>query len=193
MPLDIPLRLRAEFATVVAIWDSRGTTRRVDSLLLSWVKYEKQLRRLFSYLVFQHPKISGDAIDQAVHAMADHNKLYPETFVKGIAKLGICTIPKLVGKPHAELVTEIARIKKYRNKLMHGQITGQRVSSPQIEKDVRLLVRWVGVLGDAAHAELGYDGIARNTYSRAQTTSHLNTAGYPFGSASEFKEWINRL
>jgi hypothetical protein len=57
LKLNIPETLRVEFSTVQALWDSEAETRRVDALILSWTKYEKQLRRLFCFLVFQHPKI----------------------------------------------------------------------------------------------------------------------------------------
>lgn len=58
--LSIPAALKQEFATVEAIWHSGAETRRVDALLLCWIKYEKQLRRLFCFLVFQHSRITVD-------------------------------------------------------------------------------------------------------------------------------------
>ncbi len=58
--LVIPAQLKEEFATVETVWHSTGKTRRVDALMLSWVKYEKELRRLFCFFVFQHPKIDAD-------------------------------------------------------------------------------------------------------------------------------------
>ena len=50
--LIIPGKLKEEFATVEALWNTTAETKRVDCLVLSWVKYEKQLRRLFSFLCF---------------------------------------------------------------------------------------------------------------------------------------------
>lgn len=68
--LTIPARLSEEFSTVAALWNSSGTTRRVDALVLSWVKYEKQLRRLFCFLVFQHPNITDGKIDGIIAVLA---------------------------------------------------------------------------------------------------------------------------
>lgn len=82
--LVLPPPLQAEFATVEALWLCAGTTRRVDALLLCWVKYEKQLRRLFSFLVYQHPQVTQATIESVVTALAGNDKLYPETFIKGI-------------------------------------------------------------------------------------------------------------
>ena len=41
--LRIPESLKEEFETVELIWQSNAKTRRVDALLLCWIKYEKQL------------------------------------------------------------------------------------------------------------------------------------------------------
>ena len=57
--LEIPPRLKKEFETLDRLWDCKAETRRVDALILSWVRFEKQLRRLFSFLVFQHPGFDG--------------------------------------------------------------------------------------------------------------------------------------
>lgn len=44
----------------------------------------------------------------------------PSTFIDGIAKLGVTTVPELLGARYIELAGEIDRIRKYRNKLIHG-------------------------------------------------------------------------
>lgn len=59
----------------------------MDALILSWVKYEKQLRRLFCFLVFEHPKITEDQIDAIISVLAENKKLSPETFMWGIEAL----------------------------------------------------------------------------------------------------------
>lgn len=191
--LAIPQSLKAEFATVEALWDSDGTTRRVDALLLCWVKYEKQLRRLFSFLVYQHPKVTEKTIESIVSVMVENNKLYPETFERGIKALGVSGVQKLVGEKHKSLSTELTRIKKYRNKLMHGQITGQKISSYQIEKDVVILIDWVSALGSGAKQEFGYDGVQRNTFREAKSVSKVVVSNFPFSNATEFKEWLKKI
>ena len=114
LKLTIPHLLREEFATVEALWHSTGKTRRVDALMLSWVKYEKQLRRLFCFFVFQHPKISADQIDAVITVLAENRNLYPETFIAGIEALGVTSVPSLLDSRHPELWRQITRIKKYR-------------------------------------------------------------------------------
>src|SRR5436190_24018605 len=105
--LTIPSALAQEFATVAAVWHSNGETRRVDALLLSWIKHEKQLRRLFCFLLYQHPNIRADNIDTVITALANERKLYPETFVVGINDLGVGSLNDIVGPRYAAFKTEL--------------------------------------------------------------------------------------
>ena len=43
-----------EFSTVDLLLGSDAPTRAVDAFAISWIKLEKQLRRLTSNLIFQH-------------------------------------------------------------------------------------------------------------------------------------------
>ncbi len=191
--LVIPAQLKEEFATVETLWYSTGKTRRVDALMLSWVKYEKQLRRLFCFFVFQHPKIGADKIDQVIAVLAANRKLNPDTFIAGIKELGVTSVPDLLGSRYAELWGEITRIKKYRNKLIHGQITGQGIKSLQLERDVLWIVEWVGCLATAAESTFAYDGLKRNTYRVARSASKIAVSEYPFTTPTELKTWLSGL
>jgi hypothetical protein len=192
-PMYIPDRLKDEFVTVQAVWNSNGTTRRVDCLLLTWVKYEKQLRRLFCFLVFQHPKIDDKQIDAVIKTIAENPKLYPETFIRAINSLQVMTIQTLLGDQYSILWKQVDRIKVYRNKLMHGQITGQKVSSRQLERDINHLMSWMTALGNAADQVFGYDGIGRNTYRSAKSSTPNTVQEYPFSDVNEFKSWLNKI
>ena len=191
--LTIPDALKTEFATVEAIWNTSGETRRVDSLLLSWVKYEKQLRRLFSFFVFQHPKITANTLDAVIIAFSDNRNLCPETFITGIKELGVTPLPKLLGDSHANLWSEITRIKKYRNKLMHGQLTGRGIKSPQLEQDVIHIINWISAVAQAADATFGYDGLRRNTYVAAKASANIHVQNYPFSTTAELRTWLSKL
>lgn len=192
-PLTLPDYLLKEFATVQAVIGSDGSTRRVDALLLTWVKYEKQLRRLFCFLVFQHPSVNETNLEEMIAAISNNRYLYPETFQMGINQLNNGTIADLVGDRHEELAAELSRIKAYRNKLMHGQITGQKIQSRALEKDVRTLVDWIAALAEGASQRFGYDGIKRNTYREAKKSSEIEVNSYPFTNPTEFKEWLRTL
>lgn len=192
-PLQFSLALVQEFATVDALWNSNGSTRRVDALLLCWVKYEKQLRRLFCFLVFQHPHINEKTVEQVVSVLVENNDLYPETFIKGIAALKVTSVEELLGASYQGLQPDMKRIKAYRNKLMHGQVTGKKISSRQIERDVGVLIHWVSALAAGAEAKFGYDGIRRNTYRSAKASATIAVDHFPFSNATEFRAWLREL
>ena len=191
--LAIPPALQTEFATVEAIWNTNAETRRVDALLLSWVKYEKQLRRLFSFVVFQHPGITAAKLDSVISAFAANRNLNPESFISGIKLLGVPSIPTLLGASHSQLWAEITRIKKYRNKIMHGQHSGQGITSAQLERDVVHIVNWIAALAQAADSAFGYDGLRRKTYVAAKSSAKIHVQAYPFSTAAELQAWLSTL
>ncbi len=191
--LTIPHALTAEFATVLALWKSSAETRRTDALLLAWVKYEKQLRRLFCFLVFQHPAISEDSIEDVISAMAKNRNLNPETFLKGIKALGVPPVPVIMGADYDRLERKIQEIKDIRNKLMHGQITGQDIKSSQLERHVLTVVDWVACLAKAADSAYGYDGLKRNTFRAAKSAAQTDVMAYPFGDVEAFTSWLRTV
>lgn len=187
--LIIPAKLAEEFVTVEAIYHSSGRTRRVDALLLSWIKYEKQLRKLFSFLVYQHQAITRANIMEIMDAMAGNRDLNPSTLQDCIAALGVTPVPTLVGNSHGALKVELDRIKKYRNKLMHGQVSGQSIQSRQLERDIVWITDWMSALADGADVAFGYDGLRRNTFLHAKKESVV-VQKYPFQDAKTFTAWL---
>ena len=191
--LVIPEALRVEFATVEALWNSDAETRRVDALALTWIKYEKQLRRLFSFFVFQHAKITKDQLDAVIAAFAENDNLYPETFIAAIGQLGVTPLPTLLGDSYTRLWPEIRRIKRYRNKIMHGQNTGQNIKSPTLERDVSYLVEWISLVAKFANETFGYDGLKRNTFAAAKNSLAPVVKAYPFSNPSELRLWLSKV
>jgi hypothetical protein len=191
--LEIHDALNTEFATVRALWDSDAETRRVDALLLSWVKYEKQLRRLFCFFIFQHPAIDRNKVEEVIGVLASERKLSPPTLIRGIAELKVKTIPNLLGDRYGDLWQKMERIRKIRNKLIHGQLTGQGVKSKELEGCVCTIVEWVGAVASAAKREHGYDGVTRRTFFHAKAAATIVVQNYPFDSPITLKAWLETL
>jgi hypothetical protein len=139
------------------------------------------------------PQIGADEIDQVIAVLAENRHLKPETFIGGIAALGVTSVPDLLDSHYAVLWREIVRIKKYRNKLMHGLITGQGIQSAQLERDVLWVLEWVDCLATAAETTFGYDGLKRNTYRRAKSTAKISVSKYPFTTHAELKTWLSEI
>src|SRR5450759_4280654 len=95
--LELSPRLEKEFQTVAAIWSTDASTRAVDVLLLSWVKFEKQLRRLFCYLVFQHDAIDRSNIEEVLEALIENKSLSPRVFIAGIEELQAPSVRDMIG------------------------------------------------------------------------------------------------
>jgi hypothetical protein len=184
--------LTEEMATVDAVLASGATTRRTDAFVLTWVKMEKQLRRLFSFIVYQHPAFAKRHENALVKVFVDHKRLGVDSFIKCINALGTKTVEDLVGQEYAYYRTEIERIKKYRNKILHGQITGENLQSPQLEKDINLLRKWIEDLAKAGLNAFGYDGIARNAFRKAKEFPAIAKIQYPFSTVDGFQKWLRK-
>lgn len=191
--LVVPRRLKTEFATVQLLLGSPAATRATDALAISWIKYEKQLRRLFCFLVFQHPAIDRTRIDEVIAILVGDHNLNPTSLIAGIAELGVTDVPQLLGARYTELAGQMERIREYRNKIMHGQVTGLGLQASQLERDILWIVEWMDLLGQAAHENFGYDGIQRNTFIRAKAASSIAVNHYPFAGPDDFLSWLTKL
>lgn len=185
--------LRQEFTTVAAILASESKTRAVDALILSWVKYEKQLRRIFCFLVFQHPVITRDAVSLVISNLAKESGLYPQQFRQAIEVLSGSSIQELIGNQYSRLDSDIARIQKYRNKIFHGQLSGYYIPRERLEMDTVLIAKWISLLAAGADRSFGYDGLGRNTFRAAKQSALIAVQNFPFDSVDSFGNWLKKL
>lgn len=190
--LIIPAALKDEFVTVEAIWELSASTRGLDALILTWVKYEKQTRKLFGYLVQQHfgPDTAAQAAVRAT--ILANRQLNPKSHLAGIVSMAGNTEMDLIGAAHAQLAPEIERIHRLRNKLLHGQLTGQKLDAVRLEADVLYVIAWMSALADAGTREFGYNGLERNT-KRLAALRPARIARYPFTSVADFETWLTNL
>lgn len=116
-----------EFKTVDLLVSSSADTRAVDAFALSLIKAERQLRRLFTYLVYQFPCFNAADISQLKEALG-RERVYFEGIERGINTLCSCTVQDLVGPDYARLRQRLNDAIDYRNKIFHGQLTADRLS-----------------------------------------------------------------
>lgn len=192
MDLFIPERLAEEFATVDVIWRSGAETRGLDALILSWVKYEKQLRRLFCFLVFQNAELGEGKNADVIGVLVENDKVYPRHLIKAIAELKVKPVPALIGERHERLAREVTRINRYRNKLMHGQLSGGSMSRDDLARDVTHLMEWISALAIGANNEFGFDGLVRNA-CRAAGVGKVAVEQFPFKDVAGFKGWLEQI
>jgi hypothetical protein len=150
----------AEFATVDLVRNSTAETRGVDAFCLAWIKYERQARKLCSFLLFQASTIqAGDApqLRAALHAKTDttHAK-----FRSAIQSLGGIKLKDEFGARYHVLEHNLDQAFRARNKIFHGQQTGQGLKRERLVELVDYIKEWCKLLADAAMQKFGYDGFA---------------------------------
>ncbi|MEQ1645449.1 MAG: hypothetical protein ABL959_18510, partial [Pyrinomonadaceae bacterium] len=92
-----------EFATVDLLLDSKtAATRGVDAFALCIIKMERQLRRLFTFSIFQFPCFTSASIPDLKAALA-REYIYFEDFIKGFEELHPKSIADLIGSDYSRL------------------------------------------------------------------------------------------
>ncbi len=170
------MSVQEEFSTVDLILHSSSETRCVDAFALSLIKVEKQARRLFTFLVYQHDWCGPASRSAIVDALAQSNKVYFEGIVMGWDTLYPLSVEQLVGADYLRLRGRVHEATGHRNKIFHGQLTGQDLGRPALEAFVKDLRSWCHALGNGAKSEVGYDGCGRDSLHKATNAAALSAS-----------------
>jgi hypothetical protein len=171
-----------EFSTVDILLQSDADSRAVDAFVISWVKLEKQLRRLTSNLIFQHSNIEkGVSGHEGVirNAILQKRTANHDRFIGAIYLLSGHSVKYLVGDQYPTLKREIGTAYKYRNKIFHGQQTGQSLTRSDLEKCIASMKDWCELLAKGASEHIGYNGFSKNSLQKngkAQITEKVDNA-----------------
>ncbi|WP_186085606.1 hypothetical protein [Burkholderia gladioli] len=160
------MTFQREFAVVDAITRSQFPTHGVDAFSLSIIKMERQLRKLFTYLVFQSPAFGPEHIGQLREVLGASKSAYYEGFELGINALYRASVEDMVGAAYVELRPVLDDARDVRNKIFHGQLTErclQREGLAELSDSIR---RWCFDLATGASAEVGYDGFERPSFRK---------------------------
>ncbi|CAN7445923.1 hypothetical protein LJR255_002879 [Pararhizobium sp. LjRoot255] len=142
--------------------DEASGTCGVDAFSLALIRSERQIRRVFTNLVFQASAFERKDVNELKDTLAKRKRLYFRHFK--------VAFEQLIGIPISALVVDFDRLSdrmeeaaKYRNKLFHGQLTGDSLTTSRLlslEDDVRA---WCLSLSDSSNERFGYDGFAGST------------------------------
>jgi hypothetical protein len=72
-------------------------------------------------------------------------------------------------------------------------VTGRDLDRPTLIADVKLVIEWVALLADGAQRHFRYDGLGRDTYSRALTAPEIEGLKWPFATIATFSTWLDEL
>ncbi|MNJ87958.1 hypothetical protein D3C87_54940 [compost metagenome] len=161
-----------EFQSVDLILNSTFETRGVDAFALSLIKAERQIRKIFTFLVYQSAQINAHDISNLKRVLQENKQCYFEGFERGIDQISIKTVAEMIGERYGELRSQLEIATSYRNKIFHGQITGhslQREDLVLLAQDIRT---WCSLLSDACLSDFGFDGFLRNSFRKSEAEGH---------------------
>lgn len=179
-----------EFETVDLILSSKSETRGVDAFSLSLIKCERQIRRIFTHLVFQSPCFGSADINELRSILENNGGVYFNGFVRGIDELMPASLRELVGGRYDVLIVSIAEVTKYRNKIFHGQLTAKKLKRDDLIGYVDDMRCWCQILSSVAEKEIGYDGFGRNSFVKSFKTDLYESFKVKITSFASYREFI---
>lgn len=157
-----------EFRVVDLIVNSGLETCGVDAFALSVIKAERQVRRLFTHLVYQCPAFNPADVPTLRETLGANGRCYFEGFERGINALYARTVADLVGPQYDMLRPKLVDVIDVRNKIFHGQLTSTYLSKSALLNFVADIRCWCELLGESAAREIGYDGFMRNSFQKGR-------------------------
>lgn len=158
-----------EFITIDILLQSDAETRSVDVFCLSWIKLEKQLRKLTTNLVFQASDFDGTSEEdktKIAEVLLRKRRSNHNSFLKAIHKLSGQTPETLIGVDYKILKKHVGEAQKYRNKIFHGQQTGQSLDRKALNSYSGYMRQWCFDLANGSSEHLGYDGFSRGSFQK---------------------------
>ena len=171
-----------EFSAVDWLVQSDLETSGVDAFALALIKAERQIRRIFTYVVFQNEVFGCNEVEGLRDILGQNRRCYFEGFERGIDAILQTSVRALVGDEYAQLRPLLDEAIEARNKIFHGQLTNQRLSRSDLFNYVAAVRRWCELLASSAARDIGYDGFERNSFRKGA-----------IGFAMQYKKQLNDL
>ena len=182
-----------EFGSVDLILKSEFETKGIDAFCLSLIKVEKQLRRIFTYFIFQHENFTTvSTIYELSDTLSSNTNMYFENFIKGIDKVYPKSIKAIYGDSYDLDLAHLIEITKDRNKIFHGQITSKKLNREDLIARVEIMKNWSKTIADKFSQEIGYDGFGRNSYRKSKLKIKLNNSD-EFSNVENYKTFLNTI
>lgn len=181
----------AEFRTVDLVLASETETSGVDAFALSLIKAERQMRKLFTYLVFQSAFLTTADISGLIKTLAANKEVYFNGVVAGFDALSPALVKELIGPEYDRLWARFCEFAKFRNKIFHGQLTGKELSADQLRTNVDDIKLWCRLLAESANRELDYDGFARDSFRKSLMPNLANRLRVKIGSVEQYANFIS--
>lgn len=177
---------KSEFQTVDLLLDSNADTLAVDAFALSLIKAERQARKIFTFLVYQSSAFDCSHVDELITTLATKKGVYFDGIIKGIDTLSTVPVQYLVGADYDNLFGQLNKAKEHRNKIFHGQLTGENLTRCYLLGIVEQIKKWCQLLSAGAMENFGYDGFARDSFQKSTKQIKLKVNLKNVGDYQEF-------
>ena len=173
--------------------DKASRTYGVDAFSLALIRSERQIRRIFTNLIFQAEAFDRQNVPDLRKTLGKRKRLFFRHFQLGFKEIIDIPISDLVAD-FDRLSNRMIEATKYRNKLFHGQLTGDSLTTAlllSMEDDIRA---WCYSLSDRSHERFGYDGFAGDTSFKKTDRSELSLAvSQKISSVEDYAAFLKRL
>jgi len=184
------MNFKHDFGTIELILSSDFETRGVDAFCLSLLKVEKQMRKIFTYLIYQNDNFNCSHYTELRNILADNTKVYFDGFIIGINLILDKSIEDIYGTTYNKDLKLLNEYILDRNKIFHGQITKKELSREELQDRVETIKRWCETLSTNMNKEIGYDGFGRNSFQKAKVKFVINNKD-KFDTLEKYKNFIN--
>jgi hypothetical protein len=183
------MKFEEEFKTVDLLISSELPTRMVDAFSLSVIKAERQMRKLFSYIAFQNKNLTRAHVDELRNVLAGFRNIYFAGFISGIDELSNRPLSEIYGNQYESNLERLNKAISYRNKIFHGQLTNEKLSSADLLSIINNIKLWCRRLSEVTYEHYGYCGFGRNSFQKA-SKDLSQTISMPISDAKEYKKFI---
>ena len=187
------MNYEAEFAIVDLILASDFETRGVDAFSLCVLKMERQMRRLFTHLVYQCPDFNAGDVPELIKVLSDNKKIYFRHFIAGIDSIYSKTVSDIYGATYQDSLRNVEEALSVRNKVFHGQLTGNGLSREELLAMVLNIRCWCSTLAASFLSEYGYDGFARDSFQKSKHQEVFKEISWPFSGTQEYESYLGEL
>lgn len=178
-----------EFENIDILLRYRTETTGVDCFSLAVIKLERQMRRLFTYSVYQFPSFTPSDIPAIRKALVDQKWAYFEGFIRGMDAIHPQSVSQLIGADYPTLFAVVSQAIDYRNKIFHGQLTPKSLSTDDLLSIVDSIRDWCQRLGDSAELYFGYSGFT-SSFRKAADSSFLPGCRVNLSSIQDYEAFL---
>ena len=181
-----------EFSTVSLLTNSTAETRAVDAFALALIKAERQIRRLFTHVVYQSPAFAEQDIEHLKESLSKNRRVYFSGMISGFNSIYPKSIEVIIGHRYETLHRELVEAIGYRNKIFHGQLTNNNLSRDELLAIVSSIAEWCQLLATGAKEELRYDGFERNSFRKSENENMHVELRVALKSVDDYEGFIRR-